>query len=164
MQAPYIGLKTIVPREWIDLNGHMNATHYGLAVYEAHFNFTEEIGLGSAYVKATDCGKAVLEAHMIYEQEVSEGEELEIRSWLLAVDSKRLHFFHEVYNLTRGFRAAASEQVDIHLDLIKRQSSALPSSLYLQLQERVENNLSLPRPEKVGSTIHPPKNIWRENA
>lgn len=164
MQAPYIGLKTLVPREWIDVNGHMNATHYGLAVYEAHFNFAEEIGLGSAYVKATNCGKAVLETHMIYEQEVSEGEELEIRSWLLAVDAKRLHFFHEVYNLTKGFRAAASEQVDIHIDLIKRQSSALPYSLYLQLQERVENNLSFPLPEKIGSKIRPPKNIWLKNA
>lgn len=162
MKIPYIGLKTLVPPEWIDVNGHMNATHYGLAVYDAHFNFTEEIGLGEAYVNETNCGKAVLEAHMIYEREVSQGDQLEIRSWLLAVDTKRLHFFHEVYNLTKGFRAAASEQVDIHIDLIKRESAPLPASLYLQLQERVEQNLSLPRPESVGSNIRPPHNIWRD--
>ena len=162
MQTPYIGLKTVVPAEWIDVNGHMNATQYGLAVYEAHFNFTEEIGLGELYVKETGCGKAVLEAHMIYEQEVSEGDELEIRSWLLAADSKRLHFFHEVYNLTNEFRAAASEQVDIHIDLVKRQSAPLPEYLFLQLQNRVKENIALPLPEKVGSTIRPPKNTWLE--
>ncbi|MEM1145559.1 MAG: thioesterase family protein [Pseudomonadota bacterium] len=161
MQIPFISLRTIVPDDWIDINGHMNATHYGLAVYEAHVNFTEAIGLGEAYVRETNCGKAVVEAHMIYEREVSEGDELEIRSWLLAVDSKRLHFFHEVYNLTLGSRAAASEQLDIHMDLEKRESAPLPADLYVQLQERVERNLAFPKPPKVGSNIRPPTNTWR---
>lgn len=162
MKTPYIGLKAVVPAEWIDVNGHMNATHYGLAVYEAHHNFTEEIGLGEAYVRDTGCGKAVLEAHMIYEQEIFKGDQLEIRSWLLAVDTKRLHFFHEVYNLTQRFRAAASEQVDIHINLAKRQSTPLPEYLFLQLQNRVKDNIALTLPEKVGSTIRPPTNIWLE--
>ena len=97
MSVPFIGLKIVVPSEWIDVNGHMNAMHYGLVVYDAHYNFTEAIGLGENYVKRTNCGKAVLESHMIYEREISEGDELEIRSWLLAVDKKRLHFFYEVH-------------------------------------------------------------------
>ncbi|WP_372865322.1 thioesterase family protein, partial [Spongiibacter sp.] len=137
MEAPFIGLQIEVPSEWIDVNGHMNATHYGLAVYDAHFNFTEEIGLGEAYVNETSCGKAVLESHMVYEREVSEGDKLEIKSWLLAVDHKRLHFFHEVYNVTKGFRAATSEQVDIHIDLNKRASAPFPNSLYIKLQKIV---------------------------
>jgi len=158
IQAPFIGLRTQVPPEWIDLNGHMNATHYGLAVYDAHVNFTEEIGLGEAYVAEHACGKAVLESHMIYEREVSEAVDLEIRCWLLAVDHKRMHFFHEVYNLSQGFRAAVSEQVDIHIDLSKRQSAPLPNELYRQLQERVKANLALPLPVGIGSQIRPPKN------
>ena len=161
MRVPYIGLKTIVPCEWIDVNGHMNATHYGLAVYEAHFNFTEAIGLGADYVNRTQCGKAVLESHMIYEREVCDGDELEIKSWLLAVDTKRLHFFHEVFNLTKGFRAACSEQVDIHIDLQARRASELPIDLYMELQARVTENLVLPLPKGVGSQIRPPKNIWQ---
>lgn len=164
MNIPFIGLKVVVPKEWIDVNGHMNATHYGLIVYDAHFNFTEEIGLGEEYVKATNCGKAVLESHLIYEREVSEGDELEIKSWLLAVDKKRLHFFHEVYNVTKGFRAAASEQVDIHIDLIARKSSGLPEELYLKLQGIVKSNLALPIPKGVGSNIKPPKNNWLGSA
>lgn len=160
MNIPFIGLNIIVPKEWIDVNGHMNATHYGLAVYDAHFNFTEALGLGEAYVQSTNCGKAVLESHMIYEREVSEGDELEIKSWLLAVDQKRLHFFHEVYNVTQGFRAAVSEQVDIHIDLNARKSSELPDALYLQLQAIVSSYLELPIPKGVGSNIKPPKNIW----
>ncbi|NRB40820.1 MAG: thioesterase family protein [Pseudomonadales bacterium] len=158
--APFIALKTTVPKTWIDINGHMNATHYGLVVYDAHVNFTETIGLGESYVNASQCGKAVLESHMIYEREVSLADELEVRSWLLAVDKKRLHFFHEVYNISQGFRAAAAEQVDIHIDLNKRQSTALPEDLYQSLQERVKANLALALPDKIGSQIRAPKNIW----
>lgn len=163
MQAPFIGLQIKVPNEWIDVNGHMNATHYGLAVYDAHFNFTEAIGLGEDYVNKTSCGKAVLESHMVYEREVSEGDKLEIKSWLLAVDSKRLHFFHEVYNVTKGFRAATSEQVDIHIDLNKRASAPLPSDLYTSLQKIVTSHLSIAQPQGIGSQIRPPKNVWQSN-
>ncbi len=160
MNSPFIGLNCVVPDAWIDVNGHMNATHYNLAVYEAHVNFTEALGLGEAYVKANQCGKAVLESHLIYEQEVGQGDELEIRSWLLAVDSKRLHFFHEVYNMTRGCRAAAAEQVDIHIDLVARASAVLPEALFMQLQQVVRAHLSLPQPKGIGSQIRPPKNSW----
>lgn len=160
MQVPFIGYRIVVPDEWIDVNGHMNATHYGLVVYEAHARFTTEIGLGDDYVNSTQCGKAVLESHMIYERELSLGDELEIRSWLLAVDSKRLHFFHEVFNLNQGVRAAASEQVDIHIDLQARRSSPLPSDLQKQLQARVRANLAKELPPGIGSRIRPPKNDW----
>jgi len=138
----------------------MNATHYGLAVYEAHVNLTEVIGLGEDYVSSTCCGKAVLESHMIYEREVSEGDELEIRSWLLAVDYKRLHFFHEVFNLSKGVRAAAAEQVDIHIDLAARRSAPLPAKLLTKLRGIVERNLTLPTPAGVGSRIRAPENEW----
>lgn len=164
MQTPFIGLKVVVPPEWIDINGHMNSTHYVLAVYAAHVNFTEEIGLGEKYVRERGCGKAVLESHMVYEREVSEGDELEVRGWLLAVDAKRMHFFHEVYNLSGGFRAATSEQVDIHIDLDKRRSCAMPNDVLLSLRERVAATLLLPLPDKIGSTLRPPVNDWLSRA
>lgn len=162
MDTPFIGLRTVVPEEWIDINGHMNSTHYGLVVYDAHVAMTEAIGMGEDYVAASNCGKAVLESHLIYEREISEGDELEIRSWLLAVDTKRLHFFHEVYNLTHGFRAAAAEQVDIHMDLAARRSCKLPEDLYLQLQQRVKACLAVTQPDGIGSQIRPPENLWLE--
>lgn len=163
MAAPFIGLRISVPAEWIDINGHMNATRYGLAVYDAHVNFTEALGLGEAYVQATGCGKAVLESHLIYEREASLDDELEIRSWLLAVDTKRLHFFHEMVNLTRGFRTAAAEQVDIHIDLAARRSCVFSPAMYTQLQAVVSHHLAQPQPQGVGSRIRPPGNLWRDN-
>lgn len=160
MQRPFIAINQVVPAEWIDLNGHMNATHYGLVAYEAHYRFTEALGLGEAYVNETQCGKAVLESHMVYEREVSLGDELVVYSWLLAVDHKRLHFFHEIYNQTQSVRAATAEQVDIHIDLKQRRSSPFPEIVAEKLQRVVKQTLALKIPFGVGSKIRPPQNHW----
>jgi acyl-CoA thioester hydrolase len=150
----------VVPEQWIDINGHMNATHYGLVIYDAHVEFTRVIGLGDDYVARTNCGKAVLASHMVYEREIALGDRLEVRSWLLAVDDKRLHFFHELFNATKGCRAATSEQVDIHIDLRARRSSPLPEDLRRALRQRVRANLAQTRPDGVGSGLRPPANDW----
>jgi acyl-CoA thioester hydrolase len=153
MNKPFIGLRVIVPGEWIDINEHMNSTHYGLLVYQAHVNFSEELGLGPSYVGENRSGKAVLESHLVYEREVSEGDELEVRSWLLGVDQKRLHVYHELHNLTKQCRAAVSEQLDIHMDLQLRKASAIPTPLLRQLQARVAENAGHALPDSVGRRV-----------
>jgi acyl-CoA thioester hydrolase len=162
MEVPFIAHRVTVPAAWIDINDHLNATHYGLIVYDAHALFSEAIGLGARYVQQTRCGKAVLESHLIYEREVSLDDALEVRSWLLAVDHKRLHFFHELFNVTTGVRAAAAEQVDIHIDLAARRSSAMPAEVFSSLQQWVREALAQPLPLGIGSQIRPPKNSWLE--
>jgi acyl-CoA thioester hydrolase len=146
-----------VPAEWIDVNGHMNAMHYYQVIYDAHVAMTEEIGLGEDYVKSTNCGKAVLESHMVFESEVSEGEQLEVVSRLLAVDEKRLHFFHELFNRTQSKRAACSEQVDIHIDLTRRCSSPMPKKLFEALKNLAKKHQEQPIPEGVGRKVRGPK-------
>jgi acyl-CoA thioester hydrolase len=97
-------------------------------IYDAHVEFTRSIGLGDDYVARTQCGKAVIESHMVYEREIALGDRIEVRSWLLAVDDKRLHFFHELFNATKGGRAATSEQIDIHIDLRARRRRRVPKT------------------------------------
>ena len=126
------------------MNRHMNATDYGLIVYDAHYLFCETLGLAAPYVEATGFGTAVLESHMIYEHEVFGGDVLEVRSWLLAVDAKRYHFFHELMNTNRGVRAAASEQVDVHVDLSARKAAPFPEPLLGDLREVVRRHTSVP--------------------
>jgi acyl-CoA thioester hydrolase len=145
--APFVGHRVRVGPERIDVNRHMNATDYGLIVYDAHYLFCETLGLAATYVEATGFGTAVLESHMIYEHEVFGGDVLEVRSWLLGVDAKRYHFFHELMNTNRGVRAAASEQVDVHVDLSR---------------EIVRRHRSVPPPPGVGSRLRPPANDWMQ--
>lgn len=160
MDVPVVTSKVQVPAQWIDVNGHMNATYYMLVLYDASAAFAEVLGIGDTYVEQTRCGKVVLESHIVYEREVALGDELETRAWLLAVDPKRLHFFYELYNLTRKCRAATGEQVDIHFDLRRRKTVPFPEALYAQLRERVRANLTVPAPVGVGSPIRPPTNPW----
>ncbi len=160
MAAPVVTLRAVVPERWIDINGHMNATHYVLVIYDAHVEFTRSIGLGDDYVARTQCGKAVIESHMVYEREIALGDQIEVRSWLLAVDDKRLHFFHELFNATKGGRAATSEQIDIHIDLRARRSSPLPDDLRQALRQRVRANLAQIQPGGVGGRMRLPVNTW----
>ena len=76
MAAPVVTLRAVVPERWIDINGHMNATHYVLVIYDAHVEFTRSIGLGDDYVARTQCGKAVIESHMVYEREIALGDRI----------------------------------------------------------------------------------------
>jgi acyl-CoA thioester hydrolase len=162
MQIPYESYRVSVPPEWIDIIGHMNSTRYGLVVFEGQKRFCRAIGLGERYVERTGCGNVVIESHLLYEREVALGDELAVVSWLLGVDSKRLHFFHEVLNLTKGVRAAAAEQVDIHFDLEARRSAPFPLETLQHLQGVVREFLSVPKPAKVGSRLRPPANDWLE--
>lgn len=142
-----------VPPEWIDVNHHMNSTHYGLMIYDNHVAFSEEIGLGYSYAKSGKTGKAVVESHLVYEREVSIGDVLLVKSWLVGLDDKKLHFYHELHNLTKQCRAAYCEQIDVHMDLVKRCASAIPDELVGSLQLRVEQSQAITACAKLGRSI-----------
>lgn len=160
IESPFIFPEFVVPEAWIDVNQHMNATFYGLAIYDAHVLLTEKLGLADDYVAARNMGKVVLASQIVYEREVAAGDVIEIHSWLLAVDHKRLHFFHELYNKTKGVRAATGEQVDMHVDLQLRRSCPFPDDKLAELQAVVRAHTALPRPQGVGATLRPPINNW----
>lgn len=157
MEFPCTTLRTRVPPAWIDVNGHMNSTHYGLVIYDAHVVLTGLIGLADDYVRATNCSKAVVESHMIYEREVSLGDDLEVVSWLLAVDAKRMHFVHELMNRTSGQRAALSEQLDVHIDLGTRRAAPMAPATLERLQAIARQCAAASAPEPLGRAIRPPR-------
>lgn len=160
--GPEITVNATAREEWMDVNGHMNATHYGLVLYDGQAELTRRLGLGDDYVARTQCGNAVLNNLVTYEREVMTGDELQVKSWLLAVDWKRLHFFHELFNLTRDCRAAIEERVDVHMDLNRRCSTPFSDAVYRDLQARVRENLAQPQPAGVGHQMRPPVNTWLE--
>ncbi|WP_433561535.1 thioesterase family protein [Nocardia sp. CA-151230] len=146
-----------VDATWIDINDHMNAQYYGIVVYRAHAAFTGVLGLGDEYVRKTRCGKVVVQTAMAYEREVRRGARLAVDSWLLGVDAKRLHFFHEVRNLGDQTRVAASEQLDLHIDLETRRTTPIPADLRTRLQRFAAEQGAVGRPEGVGRTIILPR-------
>jgi acyl-CoA thioester hydrolase len=142
-----------VDADWIDVNNHMNARYYGLVIYDAHVLLTEYLGLGGDYVAASNCSKVVAESHCVYERELMLGDPIEVVSWLLAVDAKRLHFVHELYHAEHGYRAALGEQVDVHVDLALRRSAPFPPALFARLSAIAAAHSALPPPAKIGRRV-----------
>ncbi|MGW4771954.1 thioesterase family protein [Nocardia sp. NPDC004278] len=139
---------------WIDINDHMNAQYYGILVYRAHAAFTDALGLGDEYVRNTGFGKVVVQTAMTYEREVRRGARLAVDSWLLGVDAKRLHFFHEVRNLGDRTRVAVSEQLDLHVDLETRRTTPMPPDVLSRLTHFAAEQCGSGRPDGVGRTIN----------
>lgn len=135
--------------EWIDANEHVNSTHYGLVIYDAHVEMTRLIGMDRDYM-ATRRSKVVATQTIVYERELLRGNQLEIRSWLLAVDRKRMHFFHELMCVNEGYRAATDEQVDLHVDLEARRVAAMDDDMVDHLREFSRRQLADGPPRGVG--------------
>jgi len=131
----------------------MNARFYTIVIYNAHALFSEYIGFGENYVNSSRCGKSVVESHLIYERELRVGDRIEVASRLLAVAGKRLHFYHEIFNVEQGYRAAVGEQLDIHVDLDSRRSAPLPEALLAKLQSIAQAHATLPAPDKLGRCV-----------
>jgi acyl-CoA thioester hydrolase len=153
LPVPFREFKTAVRPEWIDANGHMSARYFSLVAFDAHWAFSEAIGLGVAYIRERGLGKSIVEGHMVYERELLEGDRLEVNSRLLAVSGKGVHIAHEIFNVDRDYRAAVWEELDIHIDLSTRRSVQFPADVREQLEVIVQKFASLPPIDKIGRRV-----------
>lgn len=153
ISVPFREFKTVVRPEWLDANGHMSARYFSLVVFDAHWAFSEAIGIGVAYIRERGLGKNIVEGHMVYERELLEGEHIEVHSRLLAVSAKGAHFAHEIFNVDRGYRAAIWEELDIHVDLNTRRSTPFPRDVREQLEVIVQQFAQLPPLDKIGRRV-----------
>lgn len=147
---PFSGYQTHVKAEWIDVNNHMNARFYSEVIYFAHELFTQVLGLGDDYVAAENRSKVVVESHILYEREIMAGTRLGVTTWLIAIDDKRLHFAHALNNLDDGYRAAFSEQLDLHVDLNTRRVTPFSDQLRAHLNSITAMLPMSERPQPLG--------------
>lgn len=144
-------LQTTVGEEWIDVNAHMNAQHYYSVIYQAHVLMTDYLELSGDYVSQRQLSKVVVESHNRFERELRLGDPIEVRSWLLGVDAKRLHFFHEIWHAQAGYRAGTGEQIDVHVDLRTRRSAAFPAGVLARLQAVAAAHQAVQPPANCGA-------------
>ena len=107
MSRPVSAYETIVRPEWIDSNGHLNLAYYVVVFDFATDAFYATLGVGDAYRSVSGNSCFTAETHTVYEREVHLGDRLVVRSWLLGADTKRLHYFHEMFHADSGERSAA---------------------------------------------------------
>src|SRR5215469_10252274 len=142
--------------EWIDVNGHMNLAYYVVLFDQATDLLYDALGVGQAYREATGNSTFTAESHTLYEREVRVGERVRVVPHLLGVDSKRLHYFHEMFHAEGGHRAAAQELMALHIDLKIRRVSPFPPNVLARIQTAVRARGERSMPAGVGRRIAMP--------
>jgi len=150
--APILHQQKVLP-EWIDYNQHMNVAYYVLVFDNALDVFLDEIGLTREYRKRAHCTVYVLETHVTYLQEVHEGDPLDMTIRVIDCDAKRMHLYLEMRHGTKGFLAATSEQMILHIDQAGPKACEMPASIQAALEQNKALFADTPLPDKAGASV-----------
>ena len=153
MRNDLIEHEDTVRPEWVDYNGHMNLAYYVLIFDHATDALFDALDIGRSYCLERGKSNFVLETHTIYEREVGAGDPLRVRCRLLAADAKRLHFFHEMFHASEGFRSATQELVSLHVDLADRRAAPFPPDRAEAIAALLATQATLPVPDSVGRRV-----------
>jgi len=156
MRGPVIQHEDVVRPEWIDSNGHMNLAYYVVVFDLATDKLYTKLGIGDAYREATGNSCFTAETHTVYEREVRLGEQLLVHTWLLGADTKRLHYFHELFHVDSGERSAVQELMALHIDMRSRRVAPFPEDRQLVLTEAVAEYAPAQPPRGIGRRIAMP--------
>lgn len=136
---------TVLP-EWIDHNQHMNVAFYVLIFDQSLDALLDEIELTRTYRADSGNTVYVLETHVSYLNEVKEGDPLEIGCRVIDCDEKRIHLFLEMYHAEKGYLAATSEQMILHLKASPPKAHPMPEHILANLKrlQKEQSDKSIP--------------------
>ena len=149
-------LEGVILPEWIDANGHLNLAYYVVLFDHATDLLYDALGVGQTYREATGNSTFTAETHTLYEREVHEGERVRVVPYLLGADTKRIHYFHEMFHSVHGHRVAAQELIALHIDMSVRRVAPFPADLLKTISAAVQSYGERPVPTGVGRRIAMP--------
>lgn len=142
---------------WIDFNGHLNMAYYNVLFDRGLDEMYNLAGLGEDYRKGSQHSFFTAEAHVRYLRELHEGTPVRVTFQLLDFDSKRLHFFQQLFHATEGWVSATSENMTLHIDMTAKKVAPFSHDVAKRLNEVRKSHVRLPRPEAVGRRIAMPQ-------
>jgi acyl-CoA thioester hydrolase len=131
----------------------MNLAYYVVVFDLATDALYTALDIGDAYRAATGNSCFTAETHTLYEREVHLGDKLRVRSWLLGADTKRVHYFHEMFHVDSGERSAVQELMALHIDMRIRRVAPLPADKVAALQAAVREYAPATLPKGAGRKI-----------
>lgn len=156
-QAPLICPEQTVIEDWIDYNGHLNMAFYNVIFDRGVDHVYDLLGIGAEYARSGQGSCFTMEVHLNYLSELSLGDNVSVHFQLLDYDSKRVHFFEQLYHQGEGYLAATSEQIGMHVDMQTRRSAPFPESVINRLEQLEQAHSQLAVPPQVGHVIQIPK-------
>src|ERR1700693_1070015 len=127
--APFVSSVMRFEPAWIDYNGHLNMAYYNVLFDRAVDEAFELLGCGADYVKKCQLSFFTAEVHVRYLRELNAGDPVRVTFQLLDFDSKRLHFFEQLFHAAEGWVSATSENMALHVDMAAGKTAAFPSDV-----------------------------------
>lgn len=139
--------------EWIDHNGHLNVAYFVLAFDMATDAVYEEWGIGLAYQEQSGCSVYTLGMNVDYLKELFADEEVRVKTQLLGLDRKKIHYVHSMLHAGTGELAAVNECLAINVRLASKRSAPFPSPVQRRLEELYEQHETLDKPARCGRSL-----------
>src|ERR1043165_2283689 len=105
-----------VEKSLIDYKGHLNMAYYKVLFDRCVDEAYELLGVGLEYLKTAQHSTFTAEAHVRYLRELREGEPVRATFQLLDYDTKRIHYFQQLFHATDGWMSATSENMTLHVN------------------------------------------------
>src|SRR6202023_4288924 len=145
--APFVSSLMRVESAWIDYNGHLNMAYYNVLFDRAVDEVFELLGCEPGYVKERRRSCYTAEAHVRYLRELRAEDPVRVTFQLLDYDSKRMHFFEQLFHAEEGWVSATSENMALHVDMDARRTAPFPDAVEKALAPMKAGHGELPRPE-----------------
>ena len=156
LPAPFVSSLMRVEPQWIDYNGHLNMAYYNVLFDRAVDEVYELLGIGVTYLKERNHSTFTAEAHVRYLRELHEGDPVRATFQLLDYDSKRIHYFQQLFHATEGWVSATSENMTLHVDMAAKKVTPFPETALRTLARMKAAHARLPVPEAAGRRIAMP--------
>ena len=155
--APFVSSMMRVEPQWIDYNGHLNMAYYNVLFDRAVDEVYELLGIGAEYLKNHRHSTFTAEVHVRYVRELQEGDPVRVTFQLLDFDSKRFHYFEQLFHAIEGWISATSENMTLHVDMTAKKVAPFPPSILRTFARMKAAHSQLPRPEAAGRRIAMPQ-------
>ena len=154
--APFVSSLMRVEPHWIDYNGHLNMAYYNVLFDRAVDEVHELLGIGLDYLKQHNQSTFTAEVHIRYLRELHRDDPVKVTFQLLDFDSKRIHYFEQLFHATEGWVSATSENMTLHVDMASKKVAPFPDRIMRTLGRMKATHAQLPRPEAAGRRIGMP--------
>jgi acyl-CoA thioesterase FadM len=135
-----------VPREWEDLNGHVNVQYHVAMYNECTDPILTLLGIDERWVREERVGLFDLEHHIWYHNELHVGDEVGLHARFVVRNAKRLQGVVVLLNVTRDSVASVIEYVCGAADLEARRLVAWPDHLGARLDALIGEHAALSWP------------------
>ena len=135
-----------VKSSWLDAYGHMNEGYYLVAFSNANWALQDHFSVGPSYTTVSNRGLYTAESHIRYLKEVRAPARLKFVSYILGVDSKKIHLGHVLQ--VEGKVCSTVECILIHVDMQTGRACPFSEDQVALFSEKLDD-----QPDWVGSRV-----------